>query len=58
MCQVLLGPCSLIQGALAKILKHTPPEFFEAINRKLEVMAFDHRSTIDLHGCTLNSKML
>jgi tyrosine aminotransferase len=36
MCQVLLGPCTLIQGALPKILKQTPPEFFETVNRKLQ----------------------
>lgn len=46
MCQILNGPCAVIQGALPKILKQTPSEFFQAINKKLEVTTVSLASTV------------
>ncbi|XP_062501524.1 tyrosine aminotransferase-like [Corticium candelabrum] len=49
MCQVILGPCAVIQGAVPKILKETPTEFFQAINRKLgenAILVFDRLSKV------------
>jgi tyrosine aminotransferase len=36
MTQVLLGACSIIQGALPGIIANTPPDFFVSLNRRLE----------------------
>ena len=40
MTQVILGPCSIVQGALHEILLKTPSEFFQAVNKKIEVYCF------------------
>ncbi|MFH4975178.1 hypothetical protein AB6A40_001887 [Gnathostoma spinigerum] len=37
--QKIVGPCALVQGALPRILSHTPPEFFENIRKVLATNA-------------------
>ncbi|XP_062501035.1 tyrosine aminotransferase-like [Corticium candelabrum] len=50
MTQVILGPCSIVQGALHEILLKTPSEFFQAVNKKIEshaMLCYDCLSKVD-----------